>query len=92
MPFVNDTKVRLTLRTGTQVGTYRRICEQDIHPYVPKCRKLRIKNNLVPDSVDIKHEGSSREEKLEYLISHKDFSHLSAEQQEQLRDMLLGHH
>ena len=92
VPFVNDTKVRLTMGIGTKVGTYRRIHEQDIDPYVPKCRKVRIKNSLVPDSVDIKHEGSSREEKLQYLISHQDVSHLSAEQQEQLRDMLVGHH
>ena len=92
VPLVNNTKARITMKAGTLVGSYRKISEQDIGQYVSSCMKTKIQNNLVPESVDVKCQGNSREEKLQYLLTQKDFSHLSDNQQKQLHGMLTANH
>ena len=47
---------------------------------------------LVPESGHVTSEQSSREEKLANLISQQDFSHLSEEQQDKLKNMLIANH
>ena len=92
IPFVNSTKNRISLKIGTLIGTFNKIDERDIISPVPRCKKVEIKNYLIPESVHVTSEQGSREERLVNLISQQDFSHLSEEQQDKLKNMLVANH
>ena len=93
IPLVNSTKGVVNLKIGTLIGTYNKIDERDIVSVVPTCRKIEIKNELIPESICVASgQGCTREEKLENLIAQQDWSHLDNEQQEQLKDLIMKNH
>lgn len=90
VPLVNSTKGVVKLRIGTLVGTYNKIDEKDITSITPTCRKIEIKNDLIPESMNVDSgQGCTREEKLENLITQQDWSHLDNEQQSQLKNIIM---
>ena len=90
LPLVNNTKVPVTLKTGTLLGSYRKVNPDEIESYSPQCRKTKIVNDLVLPEVELDEtQDLTREDKLEKLLSRQDYSHLSADQQRQLQEMLL---
>ena len=93
LPLVNSTKGVVKLRIGTLVGTYTKIDEKDITSVTPTCRKIEIKNDLIPESMSVESgQECTREEKLENLIAQQDWSHLNVEQQSQLKNIVMKHH
>ncbi|XP_068213446.1 uncharacterized protein [Palaemon carinicauda] len=93
LPLVNNTKARITVKVGTLLSCYRIISEDDIDQPDPKCQKTRIQNDLVHAGVDVSiQSGNTREEKIKYLCSQQDNSHLTADLQAELSDMLVANH
>ena len=93
VPLVNSTKSRSRLNVGTLIGKYTKIDERDIISPVTKCRKVQIKNELIPESISVvPGQGCTREETLENLLTQQDWSHLDNEQQAQLKDTLIKNH
>lgn len=93
VPLVNSTKAIVKVREGTLLGKYVKIDEESLISPVLPCRKVEIKNELIPESIRVESEqGRTREEKLENLISKQDWSHLDQEQQVQLRNLIIANH
>ena len=89
LPLVNNTRSRIILKMGTLVGTYVKIKSEDLSTPAPSCRQVRIKNDLIPEGVEVVSGQGSREEKLEKLIVQQDFTHLTEEQREALKRVLI---
>ncbi|XP_076037035.1 uncharacterized protein LOC143022621 [Oratosquilla oratoria] len=93
LPLINSTKGIVKLKIGTLIGTYNKIDERDFSSVTPICRKIDIKNDLIPESMRVAPgRGSTREEKLENLIEQQDWSHLDRGQQAQLKDLVMENH
>ena len=93
LPFVNNTKLSVTIKVGTLIGSYQELNPRDIEEPISMCRKTKIQNGLLPESVELNHDHEhTRESKIKKLISQQDWSHLTADQQKQLGRMLCENH
>ena len=61
IPLVNSTNSRVSLKVGTLIGTYNTIDERDLSSPVPNCRTVKIRNDLIPESIQSVPGQGSRE-------------------------------
>ena len=89
LPLVNNSKSKVTIKSGTLLGSYHVVDKDGLRPPPPSCRKVKIQNDLLPQAVGVDCTSEqSRETQLKNLVAKQDLTHLSSTQQTQLVDSL----
>lgn len=87
LPFKNITKVTVTLKIGSILGTYQKLDEEQLTPISQTCSTTRIQNDLIPYQ-DVVDTIESRKTKLHKSIKDHDWSHLCKEEQDEMQTFI----